>query len=569
MLNVEWGCAQRPVSRIQHSTFNIQHSTFAFLLLLLLAGCSARTNDNRERLEFWALGSEGEIVQNLIPEFERRNPGIHVVVQQIPWSAAHEKLLTAFVGEATPDMAHMGNTWVPEFVAIHALDDLGPFAASSTVVKQGDYFPGIWATNVVGTTLYGIPWYVDTRVVFYRSDVLAAVGFPHGTRTWAEWREAMARIHQRGLCKWAILIPTNEWDPLTMLALSAHSTLLTPDGTRGAFSQPQFADAFNFYVSFFRDGFAPSVSNSQIANLYQQFGQGDFAMYITGPWNVGEFRRRLPPEMQDKWATMPLPAHDASEPTGISMAGGGSLVVFRASKHKAAARKLIEFLAEPAQQVRFYQLTGDLPARRTAWLSPLLANDSRFPAFRIQLEHVEPLPRVPEWEQIATAIFDRGEAAARGQVTPAVALRQLDTRADELLEKRRWMISRSRGLAVAGSRGESSEQIEVADAALTSRAFSPAFFSGGEGADRRMRGRLARTRSVDRDSRVNAPLIRLRHPSTRFARSEQALLPPQETAGGEGLLTKGTGERLKRPREKCGPAPAPRDRETAQLRDPK
>jgi multiple sugar transport system substrate-binding protein len=419
---------------------NIQHSTFAFLILLLFAGCSSQTSDKRERLEFWALGSEGEIVQNLIPEFERRNPNIHVVVQQIPWTAAHEKLLTAFVGESTPDMAHMGNTWVPEFAAIHALDDLGPFAANSAGVKQGDYFPGIWATNVVGTTLYGIPWYVDTRVVFYRSDILAAVGFPHGPRTWAEWREAMSRIHQRKLSKWAILIPTNEWDPLTMLALSAHSTLLTPDGTRGAFSKPQFADAFNFYVSLFRDGFAPSVSNSQIANLYQQFSQGDFAMYITGPWNVGEFRRRLPPEMQDKWATMPLPAHDASEPTGISMAGGGSLVVFRASKHKAAARKLIEFLSEPAQQVRFYQLTGDLPGRRTAWLSPILANDSRFPAFRIQLEHVEPLPRVPEWEQIATAIFDRGEAAARGQVTPAVALRQLDARADELLEKRRWML---------------------------------------------------------------------------------------------------------------------------------
>jgi multiple sugar transport system substrate-binding protein len=442
MLNVE--CGSMPErSHIQHSTFNIQHSTFAFLLLLLLiAGCAARPNDNREHLEFWALGSEGELVAKLIPEFERRNPGIHVVIQQIPWNAAHEKLLTAYVGEATPDVTLMGNTWMPEFVAIRALDDLGAFAAASPVVKQGDYFPGIWATNVVGTTLYGIPWYVDTRVLFYRSDVLAAAGFPRGPRTWAEWREAMRRIRDRKLSRWGILIPTNEYEPMTVLALSAHSTLLTPDGTRGAFSQPEFADAFNFYAGFFRDGFAPRVSNSQIANLYQQFAQGDFAMYITGPWNVGEFRRRLPPEMQDKWATAPLPAHDASEPTGISMAGGGSLVVFRASKHKVAARKLIEFLSEPQQQVRFYELTGDLPARRSAWLSPVLANDKHFPAFRIQLEHVAPLPKVPEWEQIATAIYDRGEAAARGTVTPAVALRQLDTRADELLEKRRWMLTR-------------------------------------------------------------------------------------------------------------------------------
>ncbi|HEX7676545.1 MAG TPA: extracellular solute-binding protein, partial [Thermoanaerobaculia bacterium] len=138
----------------------IQHSTFAFLIVLLLAGCSAHPTDTREHLEFWALGSEGELVAKLIPEFERRNPAIHVVVQQIPWNAAHEKLLTAYVGEATPDLAMIGNTWMPEFVAIRALDDLGALAATSPTIKQDDYFSGIWATNVVGGTLYGIPWYV-------------------------------------------------------------------------------------------------------------------------------------------------------------------------------------------------------------------------------------------------------------------------------------------------------------------------------------------------------------------------------------------------------------------------
>src|SRR5215813_1552723 len=87
----------------------------SFILLLLLACTSNR--DHREHLEFWGLGREGEVVSALIPQFERENPGIHVTVQQIPWTAAHEKLLTAYVGESTPDVAQMGNTWVPEFVA--------------------------------------------------------------------------------------------------------------------------------------------------------------------------------------------------------------------------------------------------------------------------------------------------------------------------------------------------------------------------------------------------------------------------------------------------------------------
>ncbi len=70
------------------------------------------------------MGREGEVVQKLMPEFERRHPGLRLRVQQIPWSAAHEKLLTAYAGDAMPDIFQLGNTWVPEFVALGALIDL-------------------------------------------------------------------------------------------------------------------------------------------------------------------------------------------------------------------------------------------------------------------------------------------------------------------------------------------------------------------------------------------------------------------------------------------------------------
>lgn len=406
------------------------------LVALLMLACSAR-NDTRERLEFWGIGREGEVIAEIIPEFERLHPNIKVVTQQIPWTAAHEKLLTAFVGDAMPDVAQMGNTWVSEFAAVRALDEL-----SGVNVDRSDYFPGIWATNVVDGTLYGIPWYVDTRVIFYRSDILASAGYATFPRTWAEWTDALEKIKTQKRSRFGIILPTNEYEQPVVLALSNGSTILTPDGTRGAFRQRPFAEAFAFYVELFRRGYAPAVSNTEIANLYHQFAQGDFAMFISGPWNVGECRRRLPPELQDKWNTAPLPARDASSPSGVSMAGGASLVIFRASQHKEAARKFIEFLSEPAQQVRFFELTGDLPARRTAWASPALNAEPRFPAFRQQLEFVRPIPQVPEWEQIATAIYDRGEAAARGTTSVQAAVTALDERADEVLEKRRWILSR-------------------------------------------------------------------------------------------------------------------------------
>jgi multiple sugar transport system substrate-binding protein len=377
-----------------------------------------------------------------MPEFERLNPGVRVRVQQVPWTAAHEKLLTAHVGDATPDVAQLGNTWVPEFAALNALEPLDSYIARSTAISPEAYFSGIWLTNVIDDTVYGLPWYVDTRVVFYRTDILARAGYREPPATWEEWRDAMQKIKAAaGPDRYAILLPTNEWTQPVVFAFQAGSPILRDGDRYGAFSKPEFRRAFEFYVSLFREGFAPSVANTQISNVYDEFGRGTFAMYITGPWNIGEFRRRLPDSVQGKWGTAPMPGPRPGEP-GVSHAGGASLVIFRTSRHKDAAWKLVEYLSAPDQQRRFYELTGDLPAHRSVWQDTLLSGNKYARAFYEQLQHVVPLPKVPEAEQIAIRITEAVEQAVRGRATVDEALAALDRDVDAMLEKRRWMLAR-------------------------------------------------------------------------------------------------------------------------------
>jgi multiple sugar transport system substrate-binding protein len=427
---------------------------FAVLAIgaVAFAGSCRRESAGSQPLRMWAFGREGEVVARLLPEFERRNPGIRVEVQQIPWTAAHEKLLTAFVGDALPDIAPIGNTWVPEFEAIGAIEALDARAAASPNVSGRDDFAGVWDTNVIGGKLYGIPWYVDTRVLFYRRDLLASAGFPTPPATWAAWRDAMQRIRSGSRnAQHAILLPTDEWAQPVILGLERGAELLKDGGRRGAFSEPAFREAAEFYVGLFRESLAPILSLSEIGNVYQEFDRGTVAMWITGPWNVGEFRRRLPAGRQGSWATAPMPAPEGEGP-GVSLAGGSSLVLFRSSKRKEDAWRLIEYLSEPAQQALFYRLVGDLPARRSAWKDPALANDAPIAAFRTQLDHVQSTPKVPEWEQIATRLLEHLEPAIRGRVTVAEALAALDANVDRMLEKRRWMLDRARPLGAPSTR---------------------------------------------------------------------------------------------------------------------
>ena len=411
-------------------------SLAAVALLVMLASCSQR-RPGQVVLHFWAMGREGEVVRELLPAFERAHPDIRVEVQQSPWLSAQEKLLTAFAGDVTPDLCQLGNTWVPQFAALGALAPLDARVAASKSIAQTDYFDGIWESNRIGPTLYGLPWYVDTRVLYYRKDLLAEAGFARPPQTWNEWDQMLAALKKRSPERFGVLLPLNEFEPLLMLALQQKEELLRDGGRYGNFRSAEFRRTLTYYVEMFRNQWAPKVSNTQISNVWDEFGKGYFSFYISGPWNIAEFKKRLPPELAQSWSTAPLPGPNGP---GASIAGGSSLVVFKASRHQQQAWQLIEYLSQPEVQRRFYELTGNLPPRRSGWEGTALAVDPYAAAFRDQLERAKSPPKVPEWERIGTELRLVTESLVAGEITVDQAVTELDARADRILEKRRWML---------------------------------------------------------------------------------------------------------------------------------
>lgn len=426
-------------SRRVNATMSQAASRLLAIVALMLAGCSS--SEDAHTLTFWTIGREGEAVVKLLPEFEREHPGIHVKVQQMPLTAAHQKLLTAFAGNSTPDVTQLGNTWLPEFVALRALEPLQQRVAASTVVKPADYFDHIWSTNLIDGALYGVPWYVDTRLLFYRRDLLKAAGFDAPPRDWAQWRAMLAALSHPDRGNYGILLPTNEYEQLMSLALQQPESMLRDGGRYGNFRSAGFKRALAFYVDTFRLHQAPAITAVEAGNPWEEFGRGVYAFYFSGPWNIGEFRQRLPADSENEWATAALPGPDGG---ASGAAGGSSLVIFRRSTHKDEAWALIEYLSRPDVQQRFYDLLGDMPARRSAWDGGSLRTDPKVQAFREQLEHVKATPPVPEWEQIANEMQLVAAQAVAGELTIDEAAAEIDRRADRILEKRRWILDHSR-----------------------------------------------------------------------------------------------------------------------------
>lgn len=409
----------------------------ALPLLPMLGGCGARRADT---LTIWAMGNESAHLPALVETLSLPASLPPVEVQPLPWSAAHEKLLTGFAGGSLPVIGQVGNSWIAEMAAIGAVAPLPTSAAS----LLDDQFAAVVETNRIAGTVWAVPWYVDTRLQFYRKDRFARAGYASPPLEWSEWKRALHRVKAlAGPGNYAVLLPLNEFEQLLTIALSSGARLLRDNGARGAFADPEFKAALAFYKSLFDEKLAPIASATQIANIWTEFAKGYFSIFTSGPWTIGDMKSRLAPDMQDKWGTAPNPGPDG---IGSAAPGGSSLVVFARREDSAAAWEVVARLLAPAAQLEFHRLTGNLPARRSVWRAAGLSSDPVVAPFATQLEHATALPKVPEWERIVTEMQVVAERMVRGQYSVDAAAQEIDRRADRLLEKRRWMLDKGRAL---------------------------------------------------------------------------------------------------------------------------
>lgn len=404
------------------------------LLMFAMAAACAGCAQSRCGLNVWAIGAEADALQHMVAGFAAQYPGNRVCVQDLAWSSAQVRLLSAVAAGDPPDVAQVGDTGLAMLVTLHALVAQQPVAT--------DFFPGALRVTRFAGQSYGTPWYVDTRLLFYRPDILRRAGFRRPARTWAGWlaqMEAVQRILAPG--QYALLAPINEYEFLEVLGLQEQMPVLRDGDRYGNFTNPSFRAALGFYRSLFIKHLAPPIGDRQLINLWWQMARGDFVFYVSGPWNIGEFRRFLPPQDEKLWMTAPMPGPHGP---GESLIGGSDFVIFRHSRHQVLARKFIRYMLADPQQVRLYQLTGDLPARRGPWALAPLGTDTKLRAFSVQLQRVRPFEMIPEWDEIMDGMRRMAEQVVLGGVSIPEATRRFDRKVNYWLAKRRQILAHAR-----------------------------------------------------------------------------------------------------------------------------
>jgi multiple sugar transport system substrate-binding protein len=127
-------------------------------------------------------------INQIVAEFERAYPGIHVKVEPIVSGVNYkEKLLAMVAANIAPDMARMGQADYRSFAIRNAILPLGPFLRSSPEVHLKDYYENIVRYFSFEGELWVMPRAISSSgLVFYNKRLLreAKLPDPDGTWTW-------------------------------------------------------------------------------------------------------------------------------------------------------------------------------------------------------------------------------------------------------------------------------------------------------------------------------------------------------------------------------------------------
>ena len=372
----------------------------------------------------WAMGAEGEKLPQLAKDFEAANPGAKVNVTAVPWDSAHDKFATAITAGTTPDAAMVGTTWMGEFAGQDALDPLPSSIDTST------FFPGAQKTTEVNGTTYGIPWYVETRLLYYRTDLAKKAGFTEPPKSWEDLKAMAKAMQTKAGATWGIGLQAGgqgSWQTLMPFAWSNGAELTKDGGKSYNFDTPELKEAMDYYQSFFTEGISDKAAPNT-PTTEPDFASGKVPMFISGPWMMSAVEKVGGAGFKDKYSVAKMPV----KKTSSSFVGGSDFVVFKKSKQRDTAWKFVQFLADPKTQAKWYQLSTDLPSVQSAWEDPSISSDKKLATFGEQLRTAQAPPSFPTWEQVITSLDTELEKVTKKGADPSAALKSVQQQAESI-----------------------------------------------------------------------------------------------------------------------------------------
>jgi multiple sugar transport system substrate-binding protein len=406
----------------------------AAALAMLAFGCSRPPH--RTEIVFWQSRPEAAVAP-LLRQFEAEHPDFAVTLRRLPAFEMEDSLEEALQSGHVPDLVECPSRLMPRLVAGSMLADW-----SAGVADLRDSVRG-WAMCSRGETLYGLPWVLEPRMLFFNRSLFARAGLDSARppETWADLAHAAASIerlarrthrgdvHGLGLGEAG---SEQQFEDFMPLAWGRGGDILSADLDSSRFDSPENRAALAFALRLRHDG-----EYGTGEQLGRDFVAGRLGLLCADGALAGE----IAPGTLDFGVTL-IPRPETDQGQHASIARGGVLASFRGSRQKEAALRLARFLIAP-DRVRSVTAgeIGVVPASFGPSTAPTDGSEGLEAAMVRQAQDVHFPPNHAAWDSMQIAIEGGLADAWADSLAPpdsaaAHATAAVDRRLAELLSRR-------------------------------------------------------------------------------------------------------------------------------------
>ncbi|MBB6420896.1 extracellular solute-binding protein [Streptomyces sp. AK010] len=385
------------------------------LAALLATACAPQTSSNSSSdkdektgtLRVWLFQEVGnapkqKVVDSVVAGFEKAHKGTKVDVEYIPIDTRAQRVKAAFNDPASaPDVMEYGNTDTAGYVKDGGLLDVTKEFGDWAEAKDTD--PTAKQSVTVDGKLYGAPFYVGVRALYYRTDVFKELGLSV-PRTMDELASTAREIRAARPELYGLVVG-GAYTYGAMPFVWANGGELA-NGKSGSYASgidsPQARKGIKAYTSLFGDDNCPAAKCAGMGgnDTISAFAAGKAGMAIGGDFSHTAVEAG---KAKGKYAVVPLPGVKSGS-IAPAFAGGNNIGVLKSTSHRTLAVRLMEQFASKKTQGELFDAMGFLPTftdvrQQVAQQEPFVK-----PFVRTLSAGTKFVPASPAWAQIDSSL---------------------------------------------------------------------------------------------------------------------------------------------------------------------
>ncbi|QEN89396.1 extracellular solute-binding protein [Labrys sp. KNU-23] len=400
----------------------IHKSVLAGLAMTALAGLSPAAAETLNALFMAQAAYSDADVKAMTSAFEKDNPGVTVNVEFVPYEALYDKIVASkAAGGAGYDVVLYDVIWPAAFAQNGVLVDVTDRLKD---LDRSQVFDGAWATvNYDGKT-YGMPWILDTKYLFYNTEILEKAGIATPPKTWDELATDAKIIKDKGLVQYPIV-----WSWSQAEAVICDYVTLTAayggkffEADKPVFDKGGSLDAVTYMADSLKNGLSNPNSKEYLEeDVRKVFSAGDAAFALNWTYMYAKANDPAESKVVGKVGVVPAPGVEGKS-TASGVNGSMGLGITAGSTKPDLAWKYIVYLTSKPVQNQYAKLS--LPIWKASYSDPAVTKgqEALVKAADVSIGLMTPRPTVASYQELSTILQAQIQNALAGKASPADAL---------------------------------------------------------------------------------------------------------------------------------------------------